>query len=313
MTSPADTTASPASAASSMPAISLIAVPGRRTATVELARKVEQAGFSGIWCPSYGDPMALCQEIARATSHIVFGTSIQPIYLRHANDLAGHAAFLHELSGGRFHLGLGVSHNVFMDQLGVTRTKPLADQRAYVAQIRKMERQHGAMPPIVLATLRDKMLDLAVEIGQGAVWANASVSAIGTQAARARSTATDGFFLGNMLPTVINEDRDAARAVHRKTLTGYVQMENYRNYWRASGFADEMDAIEAALAAGDRTRLTELMPDHWLDDVTLSGTAAQVRDGAQRWIDAGVTPILVPSAVSGGQLQAFDDLFRAYA
>jgi alkanesulfonate monooxygenase SsuD/methylene tetrahydromethanopterin reductase-like flavin-dependent oxidoreductase (luciferase family) len=296
-----------------MPAVSLIAVPGRRLATIQLARDLEQKGFSGIWCPSYGDPMALCQEIARATEHIVFGTSIQPIYLRHANDIAGHAAFIHELSGGRFHLGLGVSHNVFMDSLGVTRSKPLADQRAYIAQIRKTERQNGAMPPIVLATLRDKMLDLAIEIGQGAVWANASVTAIGAQATRARETAAEGFFLGNMLPTVISDDREAARAIHRKTLTGYVQMENYRNYWRGAGFAEEMDAIEAALAAGDRSKLTELMPNHWLDDVTLSGTATQVRDGAQRWTDTGVTPILVPSAVSGGQMQAFADLFAAYA
>jgi alkanesulfonate monooxygenase SsuD/methylene tetrahydromethanopterin reductase-like flavin-dependent oxidoreductase (luciferase family) len=74
-----------------------------------------------------------------------------------------------------------------------------------------------------------------------------------------------------------------------------------------------MDAIEAALAAGQRDRLPELMPNRWLDDVTLSGTAEQVRDGVEQWLSTGVTPVLVPSATSGGQMKAFADLFAAYA
>lgn len=298
--------------ASALPALSLIAVPGRRARTVELAQEIEKRGFSGIWCPSYGDCMALCHEIAHATSTITFGTAIQPIYLRHANELANHAGFLHEVSGGRFRMGLGVSHAPALDSLGVTTGKPLSDMRAYVERMKKAERGAGAMPPMILATLRDKMLDLALEVGQGAVWANASLSAIGAQASRAHAAKPEEFFVGNMLPTVIDVDRDAARAVHRKTLTGYVQLPNYRNYWKAAGFEEEMNAIEAALAAGQRDRLTELMPDRWLDDVTLSGTATQVRDGIDAWMAAGVTPIVVPSATSGGQMQAFADIFAAY-
>ncbi len=295
------------------PAVSLIAVPGRRAATIALAKELEDGGFAGIWCPSYGDCMALCQEIARVTTTINFGTSIQPIYLRHATELGNHAAFIHEMSGGRFHLGLGVSHGPVHEQLGATVGKPLSDMRAYVAQMRANERSSGALPPIVLATLRDKMLDLSMEISNGAVWANASCSNIATQAARARAGSGDEFFLGNMLPTVIDDDRDAARAVHRRTLNGYIRLPNYRNYWKAAGFEDEMVAIETALATGDKASLPGLMTDRWIDDVTLSGSAAQVRDGVERWQATGVTPILVPAATSGGQMKAFADLFAMYA
>jgi hypothetical protein len=55
-----------------------------------------------------------------------------------------------------------------------------------------------------------------------------------------------------MIPTVIDEDIEAARAINRRTLTGYVSLPNYRNYWRAAGYEEEMTAIEAALAAGDK-------------------------------------------------------------
>jgi hypothetical protein len=55
------------------------------------------------------------------------------------------------------------------------------------------------------------------------------------------------------------------------------------------------------------------MSDKWLSDVTLYGTAAEVRDGAEQWYAAGVrTPILVPSSASGGQMKAFEELFAAF-
>lgn len=65
-----------------MPALSLAAVPGRRKATIELAVEIEKRGFSGIFAPSMGDSMALCEALAFTTNEIVFGTSIMPIYFR---------------------------------------------------------------------------------------------------------------------------------------------------------------------------------------------------------------------------------------
>ena len=60
------------------PALSLAAVPGRRLKTIELAKDIERRGFSGIYCPSFGDGLGLCQALATATSEIEFGTSITP-------------------------------------------------------------------------------------------------------------------------------------------------------------------------------------------------------------------------------------------
>ena len=61
---------------SRMPALSLAAVPGRRRRTLDLAREIEDRGFSGIFCPSMGDGMALCEGIAMVTQRVPFGTSI---------------------------------------------------------------------------------------------------------------------------------------------------------------------------------------------------------------------------------------------
>ena len=223
---------------------------------------------------------------------------------------AGHLA---EVSNGRFRLGLGVSHAPAMQRLGIDTGKPLSDMAAYVAGLRSATRSAGALPPIYLAALRDKMLRLACEISEGAIWANASLRHQPVQSSLARSLAGDSFFMANMVPTVIDADRAAARAIHRRTLAGYVTLPNYRNYWKQAGYVEEMSAIEAALEAGDRDRLPELMPDHWLDDCTLSGSATEVRDGFEAWAEAGVLPIAVMSSTTGGQAKAVGELFEAFA
>ena len=157
-----------------MPALSLAAVAGRRISTVELAREIEERGFSGIFCPSFGDAMGLCLSIAHVTSRLEIGTSIQPIYLQHPSALATSAAYLHEISEGRFRLGIGVTHGPVHNRLGIDVGKPLADTRTYVESMRAAAKPIGGLPPLTLATLRDKMVALSVEIAEGAVWANAS-------------------------------------------------------------------------------------------------------------------------------------------
>ena len=298
----------------SKPAVSLVASPGKRSAVLEIARDLDGRGFAGIACPSLGGTISLCVSLAHVTTRIKFWTSIQPIYLSHPNELANSAAYIHEMSAGRFSLGLGVSHGPVHERLGVAVGRPLADVKTYVAAMRGAERQSGPLPPIVLAALRDKMLDLSVEVADGAVWANASRSAMARQVARIPAERrAAGFLVANMIPTVISGDRVANMAVNRKTLTGYVMLPNYRNYWKAAGYVEEMEAIETALNAGRRDDLASLMSDKWLADCTLSGTAHEVRDGIEAWRDSGVTtPIVVMSSTSGGQLKAISELVAAY-
>lgn len=258
--------------------------------------------------------MALCQSIAQATHVIGVGTTIQPIYYRLPAELARGAAFIHEISGGRFRLGVGVSHAPAHAAHGVKVGKPLSDMRDYVAAMRAAEKATGPLPPIVLASLRSKMLALAVEIADGAVWACSSRSYMPTQLKLVPPERRQhGFFLGDMAPTVIDDDEQAAAAVLRRTLTLYCQLPNYRNYWKEAGYVEEMEAVEAALARKEVDRLPGLMSERWLADNCLFGSASKVRDGIEAWFDAGVTtPIIVPSSTNGGQAKAVAELFAAF-
>lgn len=296
-----------------MPALSLAAVPGRRLATIALAQEIEKRGFSGIFGPSLGDSLALCQALAHATNEIEFGTSIMPIYFRQLVDFASTVSFIHEVSGGRFKFGIGVSHAPALKQRGLDGGKPLSDTREFVAQLKEVPRA-GELPPIVLATLRTKMIALAEEIAGGMVFANGARSHMAQSlSVISESTRSSDFFIGDMIPTCINDDIEAAKAINRRTLTSYAMLPNYRNYWKEAGYIDEMNGIEKALEAGDREKIPHFLTDRWLADTTLFGSASQVRDGLEAWFDAGIkTPILVPSSANGGQMIAFEELFSIF-
>jgi alkanesulfonate monooxygenase SsuD/methylene tetrahydromethanopterin reductase-like flavin-dependent oxidoreductase (luciferase family) len=297
---------------SPLPALSVVASPTKRRAILELATEAEARGFAGLACPSLGGTMGLCVSLAHTTSTIRYWTSIQPIYYSHPVEAANTASHINEVSDGRFSFGIGVSHGPVTKRLGVSTGKPLSDISDYVAAMRANERFGGQLPPILLATLRNKMLQLASDIAEGAIWANASLSHMDTQLAQVPAATREGFMLANMIPTVIDDDVQAARAINRRTMTGYVSLPNYRNYWRAAGYTEEMDAIERAVESGDKEAVTGSMSDVWLDDCTISGPATKVRERFDAWRATGVTPIAVMSSTSGGQVKAIGELFDAY-
>jgi alkanesulfonate monooxygenase SsuD/methylene tetrahydromethanopterin reductase-like flavin-dependent oxidoreductase (luciferase family) len=296
-----------------LPAVSLVAVPGRRLATLELAGEIERRGFAGIFAPSLFANMSLCEALCHVTKKIPFASSIAPIYARTVGDFAQTAAFMHEVSRGRFRLGLGVSHAPTHVRMGISVGKPLADMRSFIVKLRA-HTGIGALPPIILAGLRKQMVALAGEIGDGLVFANGARSHMrASLAALPPGKLSDpAFLIANMIPTCINEDVEAAKATNRKTLTPYALLANYRNYWKEAGYLEEMQAIDKAIAEKRLADVPKYLSDAWLADCTLFGSPNEVREGLESWRAAGIaTPIVVPSSAAGNQLKAFAELFAA--
>jgi len=298
-----------------LPAVTLVSVPGRRRRTVEIAQEIGRRGFAGIYSPSLFGNMSLCEALAWNTARIPFGTAIAPIYQRTLLDFAQSAAVMHEVSGGRFRLGIGVAHAPSHVRMGVTPGKPLGDIRAFVEKFRIQEGL-GPLPPIIIAALRRKMVALAGEIAEGVVFANASLSHMATSLSALPVAKRDdpSFFIGNMIPTCISDDIEAAKAVNRRTLSSYAFLPNYRNYWKEAGYEAEMTAIETAIAEDRRDDVPQYLTDKWLADNTLFGPAAKVREGVEAWRAAGVRDlIIVPSSAAGNQIKALEEVFEAFS
>ena len=249
--------------ASPLPALNLVAAPGRRRATLDLAREIERRGFAGISISSQYSNMSQCLGLAFATERIPFATAIAPIYAATAEEFANNAAYLHEVSGGRFQFGIGVAHAPALQRMGVTPGKPLADIRAFVAKITiamtaSARCRRSFSPHCASAWSRWRpRLPTAWSLPMPA----RSHMAASLAVLPAEKRDDPNFFIGNRIRTCICDDEAEAKAVLRRTVTNYALMPNYRNYWKEAGYVEEMTAIENAVADGRRrTRSANTCP-----------------------------------------------------
>src|SRR5215469_470465 len=135
-----------------LPALNLIAEPGRRHATLDAAREIERRGFAGISVSSSFGNMSQSVGLALATERIPFATAIAPIYAQSVDEFAQTCAYLHEVSGGRFQFGIDIAHAPAYARWEAKPGKPLGDTRAFIEKFTACT-GYGPLPPVVVATL----------------------------------------------------------------------------------------------------------------------------------------------------------------
>ncbi len=143
-------------------------------------RSVADLGYRSLWVPETvgREPFTLLAAVSGDAGDMWLGTSIASIWARDALATRMAAMTLHELTGGRFMLGLGVSHPHLAQKLrGHTYDKPLTRMRQYLDDYRRLPYRGPVLgdagggatePPILLAALRERMLALAATETAGA-------------------------------------------------------------------------------------------------------------------------------------------------
>jgi probable F420-dependent oxidoreductase len=310
-------------------------------ACVELARKADEDwGYDAIWLAETGGPdsFTLAGAIALATRRVTIGTAIVPVYNRTPAVLAMSAATLAQLSGGRFVLGLGSSsHAIVEGWNGVAFERPLAHVRESVASVRqalaggktdfegRVLRSRGlrlgVLPerpvPIYVAALRERMLRLAGEIGDGLILNLFPLSALPRILATWRDGAAragrdgPGDEVVCRFQVAVTDDVPAARNLVRMAFAGYVAQPVYNAYFRWCGFEREAAAVADAFARGDRAGSAAAMTDALIDRIAILGSAAACREQIAAFVAAGVTtPVISPLATSPAGVEA---VFEAFA
>jgi probable F420-dependent oxidoreductase len=260
------------------------------------ARAAEERGFDALWTQETAgrDPFALLGHLAAHTDRIHLGVGISVIYGRDPTAMRGGAATVHELSGGRMILGIGASHRDTVSEVrGHDYRSPLRAMRDYLdgyetAEYRAPE-PHGP-PPLLIAALRHRMLELAATRTDGAFPYLVPVSYVTGARRRLDAAATDAGRPRPLLVVsaacVLQTDASAARAVARAYLDRYLGLPNYLNNLREAGFSD------AELARPGADRLVEALVA-WGDASTIRG---RLRD----LLDAGADHVaLIPLTAEG--------------
>lgn len=243
------------------------------------ARRVDELGYGTLWVPETvgREPFTLLGLLAGETSEIRLGTSIVGIWGHDGQTTRMAAQTLHEATGGRFVLGLGVSHPHLAEKLrGHAYERPLTRMREYLAAYRAAIYRgpiaDGATdPPILIAALRERMLALAATDADGAFPYLVTPERVAwTRGVLDAASPHRRPILAVSMPATLETDLDAARATARAYLAPYLRTPTYQACWAEQGF-DAADwekpgsdrLVDAMVAMGDvealRDRIGELL------------------------------------------------------
>jgi probable F420-dependent oxidoreductase len=246
----------------------------------ELAQELERIGVESLWIPElFGrEPLATAGYVIAKTTRIGVATGIANVYARDAIAAAQARRTLAELSGGRFTLGLGVSHPPMAEQRGHEWIPPVRKLRAYLEAIARVEPQSPAPrapAPIVIAGHGPKLLALAAERADGAN----TYLVTPEHSKSARAILGPAKSLRVVLPFIGEPDPAKARAAARAALGIYLPLPAYHRLWRSLGFEERDWTGQAS--------------DRLIDAITVWGTPERIRTRAREYLAAGATQVLL--------------------
>jgi len=312
-------------------ALSLPVVGMPVTETVDFVRGCAERGYGAAWASEVAGPdFATLLGAVAGNVDVDLGVAVVPVQTRAPWLLAATAATLSHLSDGRFSLGVGISSEVIVAQWsGLPFDRPLGRLREAVPLLQRLlsgERvehdgeflsSHGyrlfapppAPVPIPVGALNPRSLRQAGELGDGVCLNQLGVEHLPRILAEVRAGAEaagrqlDGFPVIARLFCWVTDDVPAARAAVRRAFAPYAATTVYNRFFRWLGFTEEMEAVQAAMARGDRAAAAAAMSDDLVDSLYGLGDADTVAARVSAFVDAGVTlPII--ACVGPGRAEA---------
>lgn len=307
--------------------------------TIEMAKWAEAEGYDDLWfADSSGvDALTTAAAVALNTERCRIGTAIIPVFSRTPAVLASTAHVLHQLSGGRFILGLGSSSQTMMENWhGQTFEKPLTRVKETTQLIktmltgaktdfagdtvsskgyRQLPLEDGAQP-VYMAALRSKMLEAAAEFSDGVILNLFPKDALPKMmehikigAERAGKKLEDIEIVCRH-QIIVTEDKENARNFIRAGFAPYYATPVYNAFLAWSGYEEVAQTIREGWAAKDREKTTGALDDQLVDDIAILGTQEECQDRIREYADMGITTHIV-SCVSPKETMATFEAFTA--
>jgi probable F420-dependent oxidoreductase len=274
----------------------------------DLVRRAEAVGYTDLWSgetngPDGFTPLALS---AAWTERARLGTGIVGVFQRGPALLAQQAAAMADASGGRFVLGIGSSSDRIVEGWnGIPFERPLSRVAETLEFLRtalagertstgfKLEVAPEEPVPIVLAALRGKMLELAVERADGAFTNFLPLAGL-PQVTAQLGSAPEGFELLCRFFCLPGE-REQVEPIARFMFSSYVTVPVYAAFYRWLGYGEEIAEMCSAWEAKDRQAAAAAAPWELIEDMFVFGSPEEMKERLGAFVAGGITlPILTP-------------------
>jgi alkanesulfonate monooxygenase SsuD/methylene tetrahydromethanopterin reductase-like flavin-dependent oxidoreductase (luciferase family) len=308
----------------------------RRDVIVRAAVLAEKLDYEIFVVPEgWGlDSTPVLTEIALRTTAIRLVSGVLSVWGRTAATMAMTAATLHQVSQGRYVLGLGAStralaegfHDVPFEHPAVRLRDTVTGVRALLdGQPAELHQAGAARPlrlgqpaapevPIWVAALGERTTRVAAELGDG--WFPAFVTRDGLPAwaaelGRLREAAAPRarpLTIASGPVAVADENADTAREIVATCLAWYLTAmgDLYRQILSGQGYAAEVQAILAANPRpSPRHGIVPPAAESALDQLAAYGTSDQVRKQLESWDQvADIVTVLLPPGLPWPAIEA---------
>jgi probable F420-dependent oxidoreductase len=284
-------------------------------------RAAEEAGYTDGWPGEVSghDGFTPVVVAATATERMRVGTGVVNVFTRGPSVLAQHAASLQQLSGGRFALGIGSSSNVIVERWnGIPFERPRTRVREAVEFLRAALAGERAGPggfkldlppeqpvPIVIAALRERMLQTAGEIGDGAFLNFLPLGSVDTVLAEVRKGEEQAGKEAGQTEIFcrlfcLQGDPEQTMGIARWMFCAYATVPVYEQFFRWLGYGEAIDPMVDAWRGGDRAKALELAPGDLIEEIFVLGDPDSQRTRIEAFQDAGVNVPVLMTVPGGG-------------
>jgi probable F420-dependent oxidoreductase len=303
-----------------------ITIPFDRVPLVDQRAWIEELpslGYTDVWSAETDGadaftPLTLASVWAPT---LRLGTAIVPVFTRGPALIAQCAAAMASAAPGRFVLGLGTSSNVIVTRWnGVAFDEPYKRMRDTLRFVRaaltgeKVTAEYDTFSirgfrlstvperpvPILVAALREGMLNLAGREGDGAIINWLSADDVARVAPIVTAHGDDKEIVARIF-VIPTEDADTARSIGRFMISTYLNVPVYRAFHEWLGRGPQLQGMWDAWANGDRAKALELIPDEVVDELIVHGSPEKCRAQIQRYVDNGVTTPAIAIVGVGGE------------
>jgi len=234
---------------------------------VEAVREAAEAGIGRVWVPQLIglDALTAIAVAGREVPGVELGTAVVPTFPRHPFVLAGQALTTAAAlgGGGRLHLGVGLSHQVVIEQMmGIPFERPAVHMREYLSALRpaldgqpvdvkgETLEAHTLMGPVrvddagpvplLVAALGPALLRVAGELADGTLTWMAAPEVVGRRIAPSITAAAEAAGrprprVGVGLPVAVTADVAAARERAAAAYAVYDTLPSYKRLLDEAG------------------------------------------------------------------------------
>jgi 5,10-methylenetetrahydromethanopterin reductase len=260
----------------------------QRASVDEIADHAQQAaadGFSSYWLaehPTGGlDALTVLTVVGLRVPDIELGTAVVPTFPRHPMVLAGQTLTARSVIGNRLTLGIGLSHEVMMAQLGLSFDRPIRHLKDYLGVLMPLLAegkvaydgesircdadsffQPDVRCPVVVAALGPQALKVTGRMADGTTLAWVGPRTVRehikprlTEAASTADRPSPRIIA--TLPICVTDDEQRVRALISRTLTMYAELPSYKAMFEREGVAEPGDLA----LVGSASRVSELVAE----------------------------------------------------